>query len=329
KDNKVIFSNNIKTVVSTINPYLVEGEIVYVESRQKPLAHFPEMNFGNMPADGGKLLFTTEEKNKFISDEPLSEKYFKKLISAYEFLNGLERWCLWLEGCTEQEINSMKLVKSRVDQLKQIRKNSSRPYLASIPHLFAQITQPTNKEFILIPRHSSENRKYIPMGLFNSDNKAHDSCLIIPTNNAYLFGILTSLMHMVWTKSVAGRIKSDFRYSKDIVYNNFPFPLITAHQKQELDKFTYRVLEEREKHPEKTLAQLYDPRKMPGGLREAHHQLDLSVEQCYRSKPFETDEERIEYLFKLYEQMMAEEKDKGTLFEINTKSKKIKKKLNA
>ena len=319
---KFIYNNNLRSSVNDINPYLVKGKTTYINTRQAAISNFPEMNFGNMPADGGKLLFTTEEKNDFISAEPNSEKYFKKLISAHEFLNGKERWCLWLDDCSMAKIESMPLVRKRLAELKEIRENSSRPQLASIPHLFAQITQPKGKDFILIPRHSSENRAYIPIGFFGSDDKAHDSCLIIPTNDVYLFCILTSKMHMTWINAVAGRLKTDFRYSKDVVYNNFPFPPISITQKQELEKHVYQILDEREKHSEKTLAQLYDPDKMPEGLREAHHQNDLAVERCYRSRPFETDEERLEYLFKLYEQMIEEEKTKGTLFEIEKSSKK-------
>jgi hypothetical protein len=323
--NRYIFNSGIKANVTSINPYLVEGKTLYIHTKQNTLSDLPEMNFGNMPADGGKLLFTPEEKNEFISKEPNSKKYFSKLISAFEFLNGRERHCLWLEDCDKKEMESMPLVKKLVSELKHIRKESSRPQLAEIPHLFAQITQPKDKDFIVIPRHSSENREYIPIGFFNSENKAHDSCLIVPTNEHYLFAVLTSKIHMCWVQSVAGRIKTDFRYSKDVVYNNFPFPPITDIQKKELEKHVYNVLAEREAHSEKTLAQLYDPDKMPDGLREAHHQLDLAVERCYRDKPFETDEERLAYLFKLYELMIAEEKSKGTLFEIEAKPKKKKK----
>ncbi len=318
---KYIYDTNIKKSVREINPYLVEGNVLYIHSRQKTLSHFPEMNFGNMPADGGKLLFTTEEKNDFILKELKSEKYFLQLISADEFINGKERWCLWLEGVNKTVIESMPLVQKRVNELKEIRLKSSRPKLAEIPHLFAQITQPSEKAYILIPRHSSENREYIPIGYFSSQNKAHDSCLIIPTKEIYLFGIITSKIHMVWVHSVCGRLETRYRYSKDVVYNNFPFPKISETQKLEIENCAFKILEERERHSEKTLAQLYDPDKMPEGLREAHRQNDLAVERCYRLKPFDSDEERLEYLFKLYEQMIAKEIEQGTLFE-STKMKR-------
>lgn len=322
---KYIYQKGLRKAVREINPYLVEGKTLYVHSKQNSISGLPEMNFGNMPADGGLLLFTPEEKDKFISLEPNSSNFFSRLISADEFINGKERWCLWLEGIDDVTLNSMPQVKLIVDELREIRLKSSRPKLAEIPHIFAQITQPRDKDYILIPRHSSENREYIPIGYFSSINKAHDSCLIVPTSDIHLFGILTSKIHMAWVHAICGRLETRYRYSKDVVYNNFPFPKINEFQKNEIEKYSLRVLEEREIHSEKTLAQLYDVEKMPQGLREAHHQLDFAVEQCYRSKPFDSDEERLEYLFKLYEQMIEEEKSRGTLFEMESKPKKKKK----
>jgi len=195
-------------------------------------------------------------------------------------------------------------------ELKEIRENSSRPQLAEIPHLFAQITQPANKDFILIPSATSENRDYIPMGFFNAENKSNNSCFVIATDDTSHFGVLTSRMHMVWMRAVGGRLKTDYRYSKNVIYNTFPFPKISEIQKEEITELVFNILDEREQHSEKTLAQLYDPDKMPQDLKEAHHQLDLAIEKCYRNKPFENDEERLEYLFKLYEEMIAKENSK-------------------
>ena len=324
-NRKYIYHHNVRKEVALINPYLVDGKIIYIHSKQSPLSNFPEMNFGNMPADGGKLLFNTEEKEDFISKEQNSEKYFRRLISADEFINGLERWCLWLVGVDQDTIKKMPLVKKRVEELYKIRKDSSRPQLAEIPHLFAQITQPKDQDFILIPSTTSENREYIPIGYFSSENVSHNSCLIIPTKEIYIMGIITSKIHMVWVNSICGRLETRYRYSKDVVYNNFPFPPISESNKTDIVVVIHKVLEVREKYSEKTLAQLYDPAKMPLDLKEAHHQLDLTVERCYRSKPFENDEERLEYLFKLYEQMIDEVKSRGTLFETESKPKKKKK----
>ncbi|MDA9345146.1 N-6 DNA methylase [Flavobacteriales bacterium] len=325
KKGKYLFNNNLKSTVTNINPYLVDASNVYIYSRTTPLSLFPVMNFGNMPADGGQLLFNPKEKSVFIRNEPSSEKYFKRLVSAHEFINGQDRWCLWLEDAKNYDIDSLPLVKERVDALREIRLNSSRPQLGDIPHLFAQITQPKNKDFILIPSTSSENREYVPIGFFDSSYISTNSCLIVAHENPYLFSVLTSKIHMNWLKAVGGKLETRYRYSKNIVYNNFPFPPISTQRKNELTQTAFRILEEREKHPEKTLAQLYDPNKMPEGLKEAHKQNDLAVESCYRSTPFNSDDERLEYLFKLYEKMIAEEQAAGTLFPIEKKSRKKKK----
>lgn len=307
KSDKILYKGNIKAQVSNITPYLISGKTIYVHSKTKPLSKLPEINFGNMPADAGKLLFTAQEKSDFINKEPKSEKWFKELLSANEFLNGKERWCLWLEGISQKELFEMPMVSQRVDELREIRLNSSRPQLAEIPHLFAQITQPPNKHFILIPSVSSENREYIPMGFFDGTYKANNSCFTIVTENPYIFGILNSKMHMVWMKEIGGKLESRYRYSKNVVYNTFPFPTISDKQEEEITELVFNILDEREQHSEKTLAQLYDPKKMPADLKEAHHQLDLAIEKCYRAKPFENDEERLEYLFKLYEEMIKAE----------------------
>ena len=321
---KYIYKNGLRTAVNSINPYLVNGPNIFIYGRQKNLSNFPEMNFGNMPADGGKLILDENEKKELLSKSSESLKYIKRLISAHEFLNGKERFCIWLEDENLDNLREVPYINERIEELYDIRLKSSRPQLAQNPHLFAQITQPKNKDFILIPRHSSENRPYIPIGYFSSENKAHDSCLIIPTNELFIFSVLTSSIHMCWVRYVAGKIKTDIRYSKDIVYNNFPFPPISNQRKEELTQCTFRILEEREKHPEKTLAELYDSDKMPEGLKDAHRLNDEAVERCYRSTPFNSDEERLEYLFKLYEKMIQEEKEKGTLFAAEKKTRKKK-----
>jgi type II restriction/modification system DNA methylase subunit YeeA len=304
---KTIYKDGLEIEVQNITPYLIKGKTIYVESRTKVLSDLPPINFGNMPADGGKLLFTTTEKNDFIEKEPLSQNWFKQLLSAHEFLNGKERWCLWLEDINEDDLKFMPLVKQRVDELKIIRENSSRPQLAEIPHLFAQITQPKNKKFILIPSVSSENRKYIPMGYIEKDFKSSNSCFTIITDELYFLGILTSYMHMIWMKSIGGKLESRYRYSKNVVYNTFPFPKIIQTQKDKIEELVHLILDERDKNYTKTMAELYDPNKMPDGLKQAHHTLDIYIESCYREKPFESDEERLEYLFRLYEKMIKEE----------------------
>lgn len=306
---KYIYINQLKQEVENISPYLIEGKTIYIESRTKPISCFPDMDFWNMAADGWKLLFTDNQRLEFIKNEPQSEKRFKKILSAQEFLNWSNRWCLWLESISENELSNLPLIKKRVEELKHIREESSRPELAKISHLFAQITQQANSSFILVPRVSSENRKYIPIWFFSEDYKSSDSCLTVSTEELYILWILTSYMHMIWVKNIWWKLETRYRYSKNVIYNTFPFPYITKKQKEEIEWYVYAVLDQREKHSEKTLAQMYDPNKMPEWLKQAHHELDLAIERCYRPKPFESDEERLEYLFKLYERMIAKEKE--------------------
>jgi hypothetical protein len=299
--------------VKSINPYLVESKNVFIERRQVPVNNVPEMNFGNMPADGGEFLFNDEEKDNFILIEPESELLFKPFISAFEFINNKKRWCLWLQDIEPGKLKNLKHVLQLVENVRKIREKSSRPQLASIPHLFAQITQPKGLDFILIPRHSSENRKYIPIGFFDKSNIGADSCLIIPNGTLYHFGIMTTQMHMAWVKTTCGRIKSDFRYSKDVVYNNFPWPENPSDkQKEAIEKAAQKVLDARAAFPNSSLADLYDPLTMPPVLVKAHNELDKAVDLAYRSQPFTSDANRMEFLFELYEKytggLFAEEK---------------------
>ena len=303
--NKFLIDTERIRYVTRISPYLTESGVIYIYNRTQSISGFPEMNTGNMPADEGLLLLNAEERENLISQDARCEKYIRPLISAKEFLQGQDRFCIWLHNQTGYE--DITCIKERIEKLREVRAKSSRPQLADTPHLFAQIPQPEGTDFILVPRHSSENRKYIPWGVFDKSFIAHDSCLMIPTTDLSIFSALVSKMHMVWVKAVCGKLETRYRYSKDIVYNNFPFPRISERQRKELSELAQSVLYQREIHSEKTLAELYDPEKMPEELKEAHHQLDLAVERCYRSKPFESDEERLEHLFNLYERMIAAE----------------------
>ena len=317
---KYLFKDKFQIEAKNINPYLIDASNITVKKAEKCLSNFPEMNFGNMPADGGNLLFTEEEKNVFLQKEPNAKKWIQPIISANEFLNGNNRYCLWLEGVDEKVYNKLPLVKERVDKNEIVRLNSSRPQLAEIPHLFAQITQPKNKDFILIPRHSSENRDYIPIGYFDSSYKASDSNLIIATDNPWLFAVVTSRMHMTWVRNVGGKLETRYRYSAKLCYNTFPFPNISDKQKENLNLYVFAILDERAKHPSKTMAQIYNPDTMPKGLLKAHQELDTAIEQCYRLQPFKNDTERLEYLFKQYEEMIK----KDTLFAKQKKTRKKK-----
>ena len=317
---KYLFSESISKQVKNINPYLSDAPDIIVNEQMKSLVGFPKMNFGNMPADGGYLLFTEEEKNDFIECEPKSEKWFKELISAQEFLNGKKRFCLWLENISEKELNSLPKVQERVNLVYEERISSSRPQLAENSHLFAQITQPPNTDFILIPAHSSESREYIPLGYFDSDKKANNSTLIIGSSAPWLFGILHSKMHMVWVNAIGGKLETRYRYSAKLCYNTFPIRNLTQKEKEMITQYVFAVLDERAKFPEKTMAWMYNPDTMPRGLKDAHKALDMAVERIYRLAPFNSDEERLEHLFKLYDEMIK----KNTLFAKQKKNRKKK-----
>ncbi len=289
-----------------INPYLLDTKDIFIDKKSNPICNVPEMNFGNMPADGGQFLFSRDEKEDFLIKEPDSKKYFKPFISANEFINNKERWCLWLENIEPNELKKLKFVLDRVNAVKKIREKSSRPQLAEKPNLFAQITQPKNLDYILIPRHSSENRKFIPIGFFNSKNIASDSCLIIPNGTLFHFGILTSTMHMAWVKTTCGRLESRFRYSKDIVYNNFPWPENpTDKQIKAIEEKAQAVLDARAAFPDSSLADLYDPLTMPPALVKAHNELDKAVDAAYSKQTFTSEAKRMEFLFELYEKYTA------------------------
>ncbi|WP_010177159.1 DNA methyltransferase [Aquimarina agarilytica] len=306
--SKYLFKDKFKKVAKNINPYLLDAPNLVVRSISKSISNLPLITHGNMPADGGKFLFTSEEKNTFIKNDPNSKKWFKKLVSAREHLNGRDRWCLWLEGITEKELEGLESIKKIISEVKKIRENSSRPQLAKIPHLFAQITQPEDENCIIIPRVSSENRDYLPVDLLDGTQyKVTDSFFTISTNFPYIFGIVSSRMHTVWIKNVGGKMKTDIQYSKTLCYNTFPFPSINTKQKENLNQYVFDILDERAKNNGKTLAQLYNPETMPKSLKLAHKNLDEAIEKCYRLQEFKNDTERLEYLFKLYENMIQKD----------------------
>jgi hypothetical protein len=289
--------------VKNINPYLVEGNDVYVERRDKPLCNVPPMSFGNMPLDGGHLLLSDEEKILLLRLNQKLEIFIKPLISAYELINGKNRWCFWLTDFQPNEIKEVPELVTRVKNVKEFREKSVAPStrkFANIPYLFRDRNNPDHS--IVIPRVSSENRKYIPNGFFSKNSIISDTCMLIPSSSLYYYGNITSIMHMAWVKHVCGRLKSDYRYSKDIVYNNYPWPEHpTEKQKQAVEAAAQKVLDTRLQFPGSSLADLYDPLTMPPALVKAHQELDKAVDLCYRPQPFPNETKRIEYLFDLYE----------------------------
>ena len=306
--------------INNINPYLVEGKDFALLSRSKPIANILEIKRGNSPYDGGNFLFDEHEKNIFLQNEPKANKFIKHFLGAKEYINGINKYCLWLKDAIPEEINKLPLVLERVKRVKAFRESSpgkeTQGY-ANTPTLFRDKNNPDF--FIVIPRVSSENRKYIPMGFYNKEYIAGDTCMTIFNGQIWHFGVLTSIMHMAWVKYVCGRLESRFRYSKDIVYNNFPWPQSpTDKQKQAVEMAAQKVLDARAMFPNSSLADLYSPLTMPPALSKAHQVLDKAVDACYRPQPFTSDANRMEFLFALYEQYTA------GLF-VKEKVKKVKK----
>ena len=312
-ENKKIFdyvdikSEATEKRVRNINPYLAEGNDLVILKRTKPICNAPSMLAGNKAIDGGNLIFTDQEKYQFIQEEPLSARYFKQFIGSEEFINGKSRWCLWLVNAQPQELKKMPLVMKRIENVRQLRLASpdkQARFLADYPTTFRDKHNPDSA--ILVPLVSSENRKYVPFGFIDKTIVPSNLCSFIADSSLYLFGILTSEMHMTWIKYVCGRLESRFRYSNTIVYNNYPFPEnVSNKQKQKVETAAQAVLDTRAKYPNSSLADLYDPLTMPPDLVKAHQALDKAVDLCYRPQPFVSELNRIEYLFSLYEALSA------------------------
>jgi hypothetical protein len=306
---KILKAKPHEVKAKNINPYLVDAKDIFIGKRRRPICTVPEISFGSMPNDGGNFLFTDEEKVLFLEREPKSEKFFRPLISAHEFLNGHKRWCLWLKNANPTELKEAKLVTARVENVRKLRAESTRQAtqkLAAFPTLFGEDRQP-KCDYVLIPRHSSENRKYIPMGFFDENSIASDSCLFIESAKLYHFGILMSKIHMAWVKNMCGRIKSDYRYSNELVYNNYPFPQNpTEKQINAIELAAQKVLDVRQQFPNSSLADLYDPLTMPPALVKAHNELDKAVDLAYRPQPFTSEANRMVFLFELYEKYTAD-----------------------
>ena len=290
-----------------INPYLVDAKNILIDKNTNPICNVPKMSFGNMPLDGGHLLLSDDEKMDFIKKEPNAEKFILPLISAYEFLNGQKRWCLWLLDAPPNELKQLPEVIKRINLVKIFRESSISPStqkFALTPSLFRDRNRP--ETFIVIPRVTSESRKYIPMGFFDKNSIVSDTCMSIPNGNLYHFGVLMSTMHMAWVKTTCGRLKSDFRYSKDIVYNNYPWPENpTEKQIKAIEDKAQQVLEVRASFPTSSLADLYSPLTMPPALVKAHNELDKAVDAAYSKQAFTSEAKRMEFLFELYEKYTA------------------------
>jgi hypothetical protein len=296
------------TFPRNISPYLVAGKNSTVSKNRTPINRGKPIVFGNMPNDGGFLLLTEDEKSTLIKIEPDVAKWIRPLMGSEEMINNLRRYCLWLIDLAPDQLRNMPTVLARVEKVKTKRLSSPRATtrgLASTPSLFGEIRQP-QRDYLAIPEVSSERRKFIPIGWLGSDVIATNKIYTMEDASLYDFGVLTSSLHNSWMRTVCGRLKSDYQYSAGIVYNNYPWPENpTDKQKANVEAKAQAVLDARAKYPDSSLADLYDPLTMPPDLVKSHEQLDRAVEQCYRSKPFESDRERVEYLFQLYEQLTA------------------------
>jgi len=290
----------VEVKAKNINPYLVDSINVAVISRNKPIGKVPEINYGSMANDGGNLILSDEEKEMLVTKYPQVDKFIRPFLGSFEFINNIKRWCLWLKDISPTEIKNIPEVLSRIKAVESKRLESTREAtqkLAAFPMLFGEDRQPKS-DYLLIPGVSSQNRKYIPIGFLNDYTIASDLARTISNATPFLFGVLTSSMHMTWVKYVSGRLKSDYRYSNKLVYNNYPFPKEPNEKNiKKVEEKAQKVLDVRAEFPESSLADLYHQILMPPKLVKAHQELDKAVDLCYRPQSFTTENARIEILF--------------------------------
>jgi hypothetical protein len=296
------------SLVKNINPYLVASSNIFIKKRSTPISLVPKMNKGSQPTDGGNLILSEIEKEELIENNRITSKYIKPLLSAHEFLNAKKRYCLWLVNANPSDLKKMPLVIQRINNVRKMRLRSSKVATqkwAEFPTLFTENRQP-DSDYILVPSHSSERRSYIPIGFMTKNDILNNSCFAIPDSSVYEFGIISSKIHMTWVKYTCGRLKSDYRYSNTIVYNNYPWPKEPSEKnKKAVEAKAQNVLDVRAEFPDSSLADLYDPLTMPPKLVKAHQALDKAVDLCYRPQAFASDQARIEYLFGLYNEYTA------------------------
>ena len=307
KNKKFLYTGDRAQIVQNINGYLLDADNVFVESRSKPICDVPEIGIGNKPIDGGNYLFTKEEMEQFINDEPQSQQYFKPWYGSQEFINRCPRYCLWLGDCSPNELRKMPACMRRVEAVREMRlssKSAGTVKLADKPTRFHVENMPTGT-YVVIPEVSSERRKYIPMGFMTPDILCSNLVKIVPDATLYHFGILTSNVHMAWMRAVCGRLKSDYRYSKDIVYNNFPWPTPTEAQKAKIEQTAQAILDARAMYPDCSLADLYDEVTMPPELRRAHQANDKAVMQAYGFwGKLNTETACVAELMKMYQELV-------------------------
>ncbi len=301
---RMLYDDDLCRLVKNISPYLTATNNVYIYKRKTPISNLPIMVYGNQPIEGGFLTLNQDEKNILLAQDKRIKKFVRPLTGGNEFLKGIKRWCIWINDDDLSEANSIEAIKDRINNVREFRKNGGQvaSSLVERSHQFRYRHEAT-ESFILLPCTSSEKRDYLQLGFYTADYLTTHSAQILNDADPFIFGVISSKAHMLWTKAVGGCLESRIRYSNLLCYNNFPFPIITETQKEHIRQHVYSVLEVREAHPEKNIADLYDPDKMPQDLLEAHASLDKAVNSCYEVKSFDLDEEHLSYLFKLYEEM--------------------------
>ena len=306
KGEKYIFEKGTKRHVQHINGYLVEANDVFIHLRGKANPNVPKLVQGNKPWDGGNLILSTDEKEVLISQYPHAKAFIHKFVGSYEFINRKERWCLWLKGVAPNEYRNIPEIMERLSLCAEVRRNTKTVAVqaqAETPMLFSQIRQP-DSDYILVPETSSSSRRYIPMGFMTKDIIASNSTLVATDATLFLFGVMTSNVHMAWMRTVCGRLKSDYRYSPSI-YNNFPWPNPTEEQKAKIEQTAQAILDARALYPDSSLADLYDELTMPVELRKAHQDNDRAVMAAYGWKANSqfTESQCVAELFKLYQKL--------------------------
>jgi hypothetical protein len=297
----------LETSVKQINAYLIDAPIIFIEKRNQPISNVPSMTKGSSPTDDGNFLLTQEEKDMLLTGNTKLAEIIRPYTGAKEYLHNIPRYCIWLKDISPAKYNNSKEIMTRLIKIKEFRQKSNRTATlryANFPSLFVEIRQP-DTDYIIIPRHSSENRQYIPIGFLDKNIIAGDAASFIPNATLYEFGIITSTMHMAWMRFVSGRLEMRYRYSNTIVYNNFPWPSPTEKQRQAIIKESEGILKARKKYPELSLAELYDTTSMLPELVKAHQKLDKAVEVAY-GRSFDDDSQRVAYLFELYQKLSGE-----------------------
>ncbi|MDR2601503.1 MAG: methylase, partial [Spirochaetaceae bacterium] len=297
----------VENVVNTINAYLVDAPMIFIEKRLKPLCAVSPMLLGNVPRDDGNFFLTETERKAVVAKDRSLSKLIRPFAGAYEYIHNIRRYCFWLDGVPPDKYAHSKEVQERLKKITRFRSESVRETTvkyAVMPGIFTEIRQPKS-DYILIPLHSSEIRKYIPIGFMKKNVIAGNSTSIIPNATLYEFGVITSTMHMAWMRYVCGRLELRYRYSGTIVYNNFPWPNPTDKQRAAVERAAQNVLDARALFPKSSLAILYNPLTMPPGLLKAHQKLDKSVEAAY-GRTFDNDSQRVAYLFELYQKLSGE-----------------------